>query len=436
MKKKLLLIALPALMVLSGCSNALVEQPVKINDADIIQEDNLAHEELFGDAKLAPNKLGVPEQDPLDNPEWTKAPKVGVQFKSYKKAETDYFAVRYVAAIADTAGMTATWSRGVSEKNSNQIKSMSGGHVSSVKYDSLNNDSTPVNATSEGTGLEKYIVYTMYDIPASQDESYIAAYLTLSKEGEENVVSRVVVTQIDGSHYFSLDGINMPKHGYFLENDGTILSQDESADTDPTNEAKDNAMFDDVLLTSGQPLGLFRFTPTVFQFYGRETFVDSSASRFVKSTTVDQYGEVYLSGTYDIYMNKDNLAYFTPESVDTPLYLVPNDNWKQDGDGHAPRFAVYAYGASDTDWFDMEETAADSGIYKIKDDAKIELGKYTTVIFCRMNGNDDKLDNVWGNKYNQTKDLVINGPTGPSNMSQLKYSVEGWDNGNGSWSAL
>ena len=103
---------------------------------------------------------------------------------------------------------------------------------------------------------------------------------------------------------------------------------------------------------------------------------------------------------------------------------------------HAPRFALNAFGASDNDWFDLVETGADTGIYKIKNDEKINLGKYTTVIFCRMNGNDDKLDNIWANKYNQTKDLVINDATGPGNMSLLKYCVEGWDNGNGTWEAL
>lgn len=98
------------------------------------------------------------------------------------------------------------------------------------------------------------------------------------------------------------------------------------------------------------------------------------------------------------------------------------------------RFAVNAFGASDNDWFDLEETGSGTGIYRIKDDEKIELDKYTTVIFCRMDPATS--ENNWTNKWNQTKDLVINDATGPNNMSQLKYSVEGWDNGNGTWSTL
>ena len=430
MNKKLLLLALPALMVMSSCT--YMESATKV---ELFKESTVANENIFGE--LQPMNLGVPDVDPGDDPSWTKAPKVGVQFQSYTEAEVDYLAVRFVAAIANTDGMTATWSRAVSEKDSNQIKPMAHDKVSSEKYDALNNGGSPKEATSEGTGYNKYVVYSIYDIPATQDESYIAAYLTLSKAGETDVVSKVVVTQLDGSHYFSFDASSLVKDGYFLQSSTAgIIKQKADANTDPTNAEKDNAFFDDAVFAASEKFGLFRFTTSVFQFYGFQTFVETSASRFVKSTDVDQYGEFYLAGTYDIYMNKDNLTYITPVSVDMDLYLVPNDNWKQEGDGHDPRFALYAYGESDTDWFDMVETAPDSGIYKVKNDEKINLGKYTTVIFCRMNGNDDKLDNIWANKYNQTSDLVINGPTGPANMSQLKYSVEGWDNGSGTWSSL
>lgn len=431
MKKVFLLAILPALLVLSSCGRAN-RAPAQ----EYFKEDTTLHEEVFG--QLNPRKLGVPDDTPGSHPEWTKTPKVGVQFKSYQKDKNDdgtpedYFAVRFVAAIKDTEGMTATWSRGVSRKDSAQLKTMVNNKVSTVKYDSLNNAGSPSAASGEGGGslYDKYVVYSMYDIPSDQDESYIAAYLTLSKDGEDDVVSKVIATQIDGSHYFSFDSSVLVKDGYFLENEGSLVYQDDTYDSDPEDDGKNNAKFEDVLIYSGTSFGMFRFTPSVFQFYGRETFINSSASRFVKSTTIDQYGEVYLSGHYDIYVNKDNFAYFTPESVNMDLYLEPNANWKQDG----ARFAVNCFGASDNDWFDMEETAADSGIYKIKDDEQIELGKYTTVIFCRMNPATS--ENNWSNKWNQTKDLVINDETGPANMSQLKYSIEGWDNGNGSWSAL
>ena len=437
MKKKLLLIALPALMVLSGCSNALIEQPALYNDANIMLEDNLAHEELFGEAKLEPKKLGVPDVDPGSDPSWTKAPKIGVQFKSYQKAETDYYAVRYVAAINDTAGMTATWSRGVSQKDSNQIKAMSHDHVSLVKYDSLNNDSTPVTAASEG--FEKYIVYTMYDIPAAQDESYIAAYLTLSKDGEDDVVSKVVVTQLDGSNYFSFGMDQLVKDGYFMFNSRFgILEQDAGADTDPTDNGKNNAEFADIVINTGDKFGFFRFTTSVFQFYGRQTFIDETAAEFAKSTTIDQFAQLYYGGRYTFYINHINMVYITPLHVTPTLYFQPNTNWKSDG----ARFAAYVFHkvgdaeATATEWISMTETTSGSGVYK----ANIEIATHNYIIFCRMDGS--KPANNWDNKWNQTGDLGM-----PVDYRWLstheKYALADsnpgdvdWNAYGGSWQAL
>ena len=431
MKKVFLLTILPALLVLSSCGRAN-RAPAQ----EFFKEDTTLHEELFG--QLSPRKLGVPDETPGSDPSWTKAPKVGVQFKSYQKDKDDdgtpedYLAVRYIAAIADTEGMTATWSRGVSQKDSNQIRVMAHDKVSATKYDSLNNGGTPRAATAEGSGYEKYVVYSMYDIPASEDESYIAAYLTLSKDGEEPVKSKVVAAQIDGSYAFSFES---SKNGYFLQGTlggvaNTIWDETESDTTDPNNGEKDNSLFEEKTFAAGDKFGLFRFTPSLFQFFGYSTFASSTSARFIKSTSVDQFNELYLPGTYTLYVNYINMIYTSPISVDMDLYLAPNDNWKTDG----ARFALYAFGVSDTDWFDMVETGSGTGIYKVKNDEKINLGKYSKVIFCRMNPGET--DNDWPNMWNQTIDLIINGVSGPGNMSLRKYCVEGWDNGDGTWSSL
>ena len=408
MKKKLLLIALPALMVLSGCSNALVEQPVKNNDANIMQEDNLAHEELFGGVQLAPKKLGVPDVDPGSDPSWTKAPKIGVQFKSYQKAETDYYAVRYVAAIADTDGMTATWSRGVSEKDSNQIKAMSSDHVSSAKYDQLNNGSTPVDATSEGTGYQKYIVYTMYDIPASQDESYIAAYLTLSKDGEEDVVSKVVAAQLDGSHYFSFNQSALLKHGYFLQSSTAgIITQKAEADTDPNNNEIDNALFENVTFAGAEEYGLFRFTPARFQFFGYSTFMSGTSASFIQAGDSDQYCKMRIAGQYSLFVNKDNLVYTQPKDVDVTFNFTPSENWKQAG------AVFYLYGFNDSGdpgWYKFSETG-EAGVYSVR----VEHWSFTKLIYVRKNPEND--DGSWTGKWNQSSDINVN-------FGSLSYTME------------
>ena len=438
MKKVFLLTILPALLVLSSCGRAN-RTPVQ----EYFKEDTTLHEELFG--QLSPRKLGVPDNSPGSDPSWTKAPKVGVQFKSYQKDKNDdgtpedYLAVRFIAAIADTDGMTATWSRGVSEKDSNQIRAMAHDKVSAEKYDSLNNGGSPKEATSEGEGYEKYVVYSMYDIPATQDESYIAAYLTLTKDEEEDVISKVIATQLDGSHYFAFDMNDLVKDGYFLENSRYgIAAQEAGADTDPNDDGKNNAEFTDFSFESGDKIGFFRFTTSVFQFYGRQTFVDSTASEFAKSTTVDQYCQLFYGGRYTIYVNYINMIYITPLRVTPTLYFQPNDNWKADG----ARFAAYVFHkvgdaeATATEWISLTETSSGSGVYR----GNIEIATHNYIIFCRMDGS--KPANNWDNKWNQTGDLGM-----PVNYNWLstheKYALNAsnpgdvdWNAYGGSWTSL
>ena len=423
MRNKLLLIALPALMVMSSCT--YMESATKV---ELFKEDTVLNEDLFG--KLEPRNLGVPDVEPGSD-SWTKAPKVGVQFKSYTEAEVDYLAVRFVAAIADTDGMTATWSRAVSEKDSNQIKAMAHDKVSTVRYDSLNDGGTPKAATTEGSGYEKYVVYSMYNIPAAQDESYIAAYLTLSKDGEEDVVSKVVITQLDGSHYFSLDASSLVKDGYFLQSSTAgIVKQKADADTDPSNAEKDNALFENVSFAAAEEFGLFRFTSSVFQFYGYSTFMSSTSASYIQAGVSDQYCKMYLAGQYTLYVNKDNLVYTQAKNVTTTLYFQPNDNWKTD----SARFAAHVFHKENevttlAEWINLTETSSGSGIYK----ADIEIATHNFIIFCRM---DPAKDNDWANKWNQTGDLGMPVDYGWL-VGHSKYVLgDGvWD-GNGDWAPL
>lgn len=444
MKKSFLLIALPALMVLSSCGNAQVK--VNKDNFDYFKEDTVAHEELFGGAELAPNRLGVPDEEPIGNPGWALMPKVGVQFQTYSKdvSETEtpdirtFYAVRYVAAVGFTSldGITASWTRGVSQKDSNQIRAMSGGHNSTELYASLNNGDSPKAATSEGTGYNNYIVYSMYDIPADQDESYIVAYLTLSKAGETTFSTRAVVTQIDGSHYFSFDiEEEIKEDGYFIQSNSVdgLIQQDIDAGTDPNDNEKDNAQFTDIVFAAGNKFGLFRFTPTIFQFFGYNAFLKDTSARFIKSTDIDEYNELYLPGTYSLFLNKDNQVYTNPVSVNTTLYVRPGNNWNQLADGNAPRFAAHFFGGTDGDYFSsMDYSYTDSSGYKVYE-VDVNIATSPKVQFCRMKGNT--VANSWENCMNNTSDIIINGAGGPSNMSLRHYIVwdDAWSNGGGHW---
>ena len=204
---------------MSACSAP--QKAEKLNtgneNAELFQEDTLAHEELFGKVETyyeqAAAKPNIRNKAPgnLD-----VAPKVGVQFHE----EGGLFAVRFVAAIAD-ASVTATWNRAVSDKDGNQLKPFDAGHVSSASYSSLKDGKKTMNATDEENDegdkvYEKYVVYSMYNIPLAQAESYIAAYLTLS-DGKDEIVSKVVAAQINGDHYFSFNISDVAETGCFLE---------------------------------------------------------------------------------------------------------------------------------------------------------------------------------------------------------------------------
>ena len=98
------------------------------------------------------------------------------------------------------------------------------------------------------------------------------------------------------------------------------------------------------------------------------------------------------------------------------FYLQPSDNWLQ---GSA-RFALYAFDSSSNTWQDMTAVSGETNLYSATID-----DKYTTVIFCRMNG--ATTTNSWDNKWNQTQDMTV--------QADKNLCVIGseWDK-DGSWS--
>ncbi|MDD6641367.1 MAG: InlB B-repeat-containing protein, partial [Bacteroidales bacterium] len=102
------------------------------------------------------------------------------------------------------------------------------------------------------------------------------------------------------------------------------------------------------------------------------------------------------------------------------LYLVPNSNWLQAN----ARFAVYAFkDGGGKEWYDMTVVNGATNIYW----ASIDDSKYSTVIFCRMN--PGATANDWGNKWNQTGNLVL-ADAGPNNCYTINDGS--WDTG--TWS--
>ncbi len=88
------------------------------------------------------------------------------------------------------------------------------------------------------------------------------------------------------------------------------------------------------------------------------------------------------------------------------------------------RYAVYLCGGPNSEWVSLEDNNDVCTLTLTKE----QVAKYTTIIFCRMDGS--ALENNWDNRWNQTEDLMIEGNDGKT------YKIISWGTGNkvnGSW---
>ncbi len=336
MKKKLLLIVLPALMVLAGCSNNSIKPVEEKEDlSGMMLEDTAAHEDLFGSIDLSVKKLGEPGETPSAGSGFINDPKIGVQFSGVYEGDIrnnlgvitgrgDCYAVRFVAAVnvsqedLDNETVVATWKRGVSTKNGDDSAkplSSSGSYRSTVAYATLNNGSTPTNASSEGNDYTHYLVYTMYDIPAANVDSYIMAYLTLSKDGEDDVFSKAVAARIGGGNAFSFVH---NYDGFFMA--GTLDGQANTIanDDNDTRDSGNNAASFTSYLAEGDTFVLAQKTSTIFKVWCGSTLNDEDAN----ISNVSEMFTVGSSRRYVFYLNKSNKVTHTAYGTSkTDVYL-------------------------------------------------------------------------------------------------------------------
>ena len=295
MKNKLFLLVLPVFLALTGCSLS----QKKANEADLIKEDTALHAEFFGDYDAVEAPMKMPARS--TNADLVE-PKVGVQFYSYKEDNKDYYAVRFVAAIA-SADVEAIWTRAVSMADSNQIKSMDT-YESKSAYTSINDSGSIVYPYTISNSYSRFVVYTMYKIPASYSNYRIIAYVTLydTEDALPSVTSKAVVTSVGGDHVFavSLDDFDGK---YFLE--GTIGGSSKVVSADEDAQRGNKASFSNVNFAAGDKYGLFKLDTgsNVFQFFGNSTFF-ATASGFVSaSTDISQYNVPSAAGPYTLFVS-------------------------------------------------------------------------------------------------------------------------------------
>ena len=314
MNKKLLLLALPAFMVLSGCGARGFEQPEErpeaaISEATVAQEED-AHEFV----RTAPAKAASLNAESV---------KVGYQIQySDNGDDDDTISIRFIAALKDR-DVTAFWHRGLAQANGNEGADVGGGvwkykfsdtstHQSTIFYDALNNDGVRVVAgQGDYAGYECFAIYTLMNIPyETYKDSYLAAYVTLN--GENTINSQAVAVKIERDGTASKNKFNFDPTitGHFLQ--GKINDQNNSFVRATENPGGNNfAAYYGINLLNTDSFGSFYYSPSHFQFFGYSTYF-TEESKYNESS-LGEYAAPKASGTYNLYLssneNKHNHVY-------------------------------------------------------------------------------------------------------------------------------
>ena len=163
MKTKFLLGVIPALMALTSCAGVAPKA-----EKNLFQEDTLAHEEIFGDARIEMQGYREPRKSPELSPE----PMYGVQYQ----ITASYIHMRLIAAVSlPDLSVGVQWTRTMYKGH---VGGGQDGHVfkSEGNFDSTKAYTSLANGTEDPltiaafnaeykTSYDHFVVYTMLNIP-------------------------------------------------------------------------------------------------------------------------------------------------------------------------------------------------------------------------------------------------------------------------------
>lgn len=209
MKKNILIALVPALLVLSSC-----QAGPKVKEKEIMVEDTLAHEEIFGQGEAKMLDRGIRRLAPVDS----AGPSIGIQTFD----DGVNMNIRFVAAVKLTgslAGSTAVWTRTMYEDDGDVYKVAA--EKTSVKaYTSIKDGGSDLAIETFNESFEPhadythFVVYSMLNIPKAEYGNY---YLNASLSINGAAAAKVVATSVNQNKQVSFAPA---QEGYFL--DGTI----------------------------------------------------------------------------------------------------------------------------------------------------------------------------------------------------------------------
>ena len=323
---KKILLGLPILMALSCCIGLSTSPKV----SDLMAEDTLAHEEIFGEVQEA-GYLGVRAPRKLAfNSEFVK---MGYQI-NYDSVK-DELAIRFIAAIKDS-GVKAYWHRGFAQSNGYEGANVGGtwkyklednvydydyqekvglNVQSNSIYSSLTDGDSTLTAglpATEYADYEGFIIYTLRGIPYSTyEDSYLGAYVELidADNGENKMNSKFVAVRIEKDGFRSVSDFSFDSNtsGHFLQ--GTINGADNSLLR--ANESAGSAYwakYEHVDLLTTDSFGSFYYSTSGtladchFQFFGKTSFFGDSSELLTASAELAEYNAPKVAGKYSLFV--------------------------------------------------------------------------------------------------------------------------------------
>ncbi|MBQ6730642.1 MAG: hypothetical protein IJR08_01905 [Bacilli bacterium] len=295
MNKKLLLLALPALMAMSSCTYL---ESGTVQKGNFFKEDASAKVDVFGGEEEA---VSLRKNEPFGSAAADLAePIIGVQYRAaYEKDNKSYIAVRFIAAIK-SLDVNAEWTRSVYDANGARVGAEAS-YETTQAYTALSGMGETVYPSSFGAEYKYFVAYTLYDIPFEEkDDYYIAASVELSDtEGSLSSVNSLEMAARIGGNATA----KYPKNtsGYFLA--GT-LSGSANSILSSGIPFDDNVARFSASLSVNDSFYICQKTSGTFKLYNSSCLTidnpylvnDGQSSRMIKVVSAHNYAFDFTSG--------------------------------------------------------------------------------------------------------------------------------------------
>lgn len=369
MKKRILLALLPAAMALAACSG--IQSSPK--QANLLLEDTVAHEEVFGAADEI-GDLRVTRMNPRRIEFAADFIKMGYQIQFDAGGEgtaDDKINIRFVAAIKDS-NVRAYWHRGFAQPNGYEGAETKTDvwrfklddavvNESTKIYSTLTDGGTPIEAgvAGEYENYEGFIIYSLLNIPyETYKDSYLGAYVEVvdPDNGENTQKSSFLAVKVEkqtaytSKNAFAVPNTYLGKH--FLQ--GTINGSVQTVPEDATvlDGANNYASYKDMALLADDYFGSFYLSTEHFQFFGHDSFFAESVDLFDESDVLAEYVSPKAAGTHTLFVSKGkdhvNHVYSAKDDANHEFTATSVPSWV--GDGSAAIFASVQHANNEWYW--------------------------------------------------------------------------------------